>query len=140
MRRHTVLGMAVAAIAMMLWLGSSGRAQTPQAPAAAQPRPPVFVAIYERGSAWDDGKGAFVQTGIQEHMQFLRANSAKLVGAAPFEQGISAGGTDRAVGMVVVMAASQEEAQALISADPAIAGNLMKATVRRWLVDRVKAY
>lgn len=140
MRRRTVLGMAVAAIAILLWLGSSGRAQTPQAPAPAQPRSPVFVAIYERGPAWDDAKGAFVQTGIQEHVQFLRANAANLVGAAPFQQGISVGGTDHTVGMVVVMAASQEEAQALISADPAIAGNLMKATVRRWLVDRMKAY
>lgn len=140
MRRGTLLAAAVAALAILIGLDSSGSAQTPQAPAPAQPRSPVFVAIYERGPAWDDTKGAFVQTGIQEHMQFLRANAAKLVGAAPFQQGIGAGGADRTVGMVVVMAASQEEAQALIDADPAIAGNLMKATVRRWLVDRVKAY
>ena len=45
---------------------------TPAAPA--QPRPPVFVAIYERGPAWDATKGTLQQAGIAEHMQFLRTN------------------------------------------------------------------
>ena len=117
-------------------------AQTPApSPAAAPaPRPQVFVAIYERGAAWQDDKSAFAQTGINDHMQYLRANFGKLLAAAPFEQGIAAGAGDRIVGMVVVSAASQAEAEALVAADPAIAGGLMKATVRHWLVELVKPY
>jgi len=42
--------------------------------------------------------------------------------------------------MVITLAATQEEAESLIAGDPAIAGKLMTATVRRWLVDRVKNY
>lgn len=114
--------------------------QTPQAPAPAAQRPAVFAVIYERGPAWDDAKGAFEQSSIPEHMQFLRENAEKVVGAAPFQQGIAPGSTDRIVGMVIVAATNQEEAQQIIAGDPAVAANVMKATVRRWLVDRVKGY
>ena len=38
------------------------------------------------------------------------------------------------------MAGTQEEAQALVSADPAVSANVMKAAVRRWLAERVKSY
>ena len=103
-------------------------------------RGPVFVAIYDRGPAWDDSKAALQQTGIAEHSQFLRSNSEKLIAAAPFQQALATGGSDRAVGMVIALAATQEEAEGLIATDPAIAGRLMTATVRRWLVDRVKGY
>ena len=120
-------------------LAQSGPSPAPSA-SPTPARPEVFVALYERGPGWDDAKGAFAQTGINEHMQYLRANGDKLIAAAPFGQGITAGSTDRTVGMVIIRASSQEEAQALLSADPSIAGKLMKATVRRWLVERVKAY
>jgi hypothetical protein len=103
-------------------------------------KPQVFVALYERGPAWDDAKGVFEQTLIKEHMQFLRANWDRLLGAAPFAQGIAAGSSDKSVGMVLVSAASLEEAQSLIAGDPAVSGNLMKAPVRRWLVERLKPY
>ena len=113
--------------------------QAPPAPAA-QARLPAFVAIYERGPAWDESKGVFEQTGINGHMQFLRASSDKLIAAARFRQGTEPGATDRTVGMVVLMAATQEEAERLIATDPAIVGNVMRATVRHWLVERVRSY
>jgi hypothetical protein len=117
----------------------TGAEQT--APATpAQPRPPVFVAIYERGPAWDAAKGTLQQAGIAEHMQFLRTNLEKLVAAAPFQQGLTAGSSDRTVGMVLVLAPTQDDAEKLVTADPAITGKLMTVTVRRWLVDRVRAY
>lgn len=111
-----------------------------QTPPAAQPRQPAFVAIYERGSAWDDSKGVFEQAGINGHMQFLRANSDKLIGAGRFRQGTEPDATDRMVGMVVLMAATQEEAERLIANDPAVVGNVMRATVRQWLAERVRSY
>ena len=141
---HTRVSTWAAAALLAVALGGPARGadQTPPPlpPTVESPRPQVFVAIYERGSAWADGKSAFEQAGIQEHMAYLRANWATLIGAAPFEQGISAGAADRVVGMVLVLATNQQEAEALIAADPAISGNLMKATVRHWLADQVKAY
>ena len=80
------------------------------------------------------------QPGINDHMKFLQANVSTLVAAAPFQQGLAQGSADRTVGMVIVMAATQDEAERLIAKDPAIAGKLMQATVRRWLADRVRAY
>ncbi len=109
-------------------------------PTAAQPRLPAFVAIYERGSAWDDSKGVFEQAGINGHMQFLRANSDKLIGAGRFRQGTEPNATDRMVGMVVLLAATQEEAERLIANDPAVVGNVMRATVRQWLAERIRSY
>lgn len=113
-----------------------------QAPAAptAQPRQPAFVALYERGPAWDDAKGAFQQTPINEHMQFLGANIDKLIAAAPFRQGVEAGATDRTVGMVIVLASSQEEAERLLANDPAVVQKLMVVKVRQWMVERVRSY
>ena len=144
MRQARVSKWAAAAATLALVLGAPARggepAPLPAAPAVEAPRPQVFVAIYERGPAWADGKGAFEQAGIREHMAYLRANWATLIGAAPFEQGLPAGAADRVVGMVLVLAASQQEAEALVGADPAISGKLMTATVRHWLADRVKAY
>jgi uncharacterized protein YciI len=109
-------------------------------PTAAQARQPAFVAIYERGSAWDDSKGVFEQTGINGHMQFLRANSDKLIGAGRFRQGTEPNATDRMVGMVVLLATTQEEAERLIANDPAVVGNVMRATVRQWLAERIRSY
>ena len=126
-------------LAMLATIGfQSGAHHAAQSPATQ--RTPVFVAIYDRGPAWDESKGTLQQTGIAEHSQFLRANSAKLIAAAPFQQALAPGGSDRTVGMVITLAATQEEAESLIAGDPAIAGKLMTATVRRWLVDRVKNY
>jgi len=116
-----------------------GGTQQPQTTAPAA-RPLVFVAVYERGEAWDDSKGALQQSGIEAHMQYLRANIERLIAAAPFRQGLEAGSQDRTVGMVITLASSQEDAERLIAADPAIAGKLMRATVRRWMVDRVRAH
>ena len=113
--------------------------QSPPAPATL-PRQSAFVALYERGPAWDDAKGAFQQTSINEHMQYLRANLEKLIAAAPFRQGVEAGASDRTVGMVIVLASSQEEAERLIANDPAVAQKLMVVKVRQWMVERVKSY
>jgi len=111
-----------------------------QVPAAAPQHPTVFVAIYERGPAWDASKNAFEQTSIPEHRQFLAANADRLVGFAPFQQGVAPGSTDKTVGMVIILAATQEDAQKFVAGDPGITSGVMKTTVRRWMVDKLKAY
>jgi hypothetical protein len=124
---------------LLVTIRAGAQPPTP-APQAGQSRSPVFVAFYERGPSWDAAKDTFQQTSIPEHMQFLRGNADKLIGAAPFQQGLAVGASDRAVGMVIVMAASQQDAETLITGDPAIASKVMTATVRRWLVERVRGY
>ena len=126
-------------MATVLVAGVQAGAQPPS-PAPSQERSSVFVAIYERGPKWDATKEALQQTGIADHMQFLRGNADKLVAAAPFQQGLAAGGRDRTVGMVIVLAPAQDEAEKLVAGDPAIASGLMTAAVRRWLVERVRAH
>ena len=74
------------------------------------------------------------------HMAFLQRNFDKLTGAAPFQQGLAAGGADRVVGMVIATAATEDDAERLVGSDPAVASGLMKATVRRWLAERLKSY
>jgi uncharacterized protein YciI len=141
---HARTGLLAAGLLLVALVPLHGEAPGAPAPSpaatTAAPRPLLFVVIYQRGPAWDDAKGTLAQAGINDHMQHLRANAAKLMAAGRFEQGSAAGATDRTVGLVVVAAASQEEAEALIAADPAITGHLMTVTVRRWLVDRIKPY
>src|SRR5262245_54533795 len=95
------------AAALLLSVGIPGFARAaaapppPPAPTAtpAPPKPQLFVVLYERGSAWDDSKAALAQTGITDHMQYLRSNVDKLVAAAPFMEGLAAGSSGRAVGL-----------------------------------------
>lgn len=101
---------------------------------AQQARPVVFVAIYERGSAWDESKGVFQQASIPDHRAYLRANMDKLFGAAPFTPTPD----DRTVGMIILNVATKEEAQAFVDADPAIQQKVMKTTIRRWHVEGLK--
>lgn len=140
MRNWSVVRAALGAMLLALLTASPNVSQARQGSPPTLQRPALFVAIYERGPAWDDAKGALEQSRIQEHMAYLRANLEKLVGAAPFQQGISVGSTDPTVGMVVVAADNQEDAQRFVAGDPAIAAGLMKTTVRRWLADYVKAF
>lgn len=140
--RYATTGLLAAGLLFALF-PLHGQTPTPSpSPAAtsAAPRPLAFVVIYRRGPMWDETKDVLSQTGIDAHMQHLRSNSAKLIAAGRFDVGPGGGEGDLDVGMVVVAAKGQAEAEALIAADPAIAGHLMTATVRRWLVQRIKAY
>lgn len=131
--------MVVVAVAVSILVLPSRNTAQEQQPAP-QPRHPLFVAIYERGPAWDPAKSVFEQSSIQDHMQYLRANITRLIGAAPFQEAFARDTSDRVVGMVIVSATSAEEAQAFVNADPAVSTGLMKAFVRRWLADRVRGY
>jgi uncharacterized protein YciI len=104
-------------------------------PTAAQPRR-AFVAIYDRGPRWLQGKGPFEQAGIQEHISHHEALAERLIGAAPFVMDPD----DAAVGLVVFEAQNREAAQAWLAADPAVVNGVMKATLREWRVRRVRAF
>jgi uncharacterized protein YciI len=113
---------------------------SPSAAPPAAERGRLFVALYERGSAWNRSKGVFEQEGIEGHMQHLRANAVSLLGAGRFAQATDPATADPMVGLVIATAASQAEAEALFAADPAVASKVMKVVVRPWEARRLRAY
>ncbi|MGQ0643464.1 MAG: hypothetical protein ACT4P6_22180 [Gemmatimonadaceae bacterium] len=139
LRRRRLVAITVSAVAGLLPAGFALHARDIAAQGS-QARLPVFAALYERGPAWDTAKGALEQVGIQQHRTHLRANADKLLGAAPFQQGLAPRSPDATVGMVLLSVTSEDEAQRFVAGDPAIAAGLMKATLRRWLVDGLKSY
>jgi hypothetical protein len=94
----------------------------------------VFAAIYSKGTAWTDDQHAFQHPSIQQHIQHFRSLGDRLLGAAPFGLDPS----DRAVGMVLLLADSPEAARAWGAADPAVVANVMVVKVYRWRVDTLR--
>lgn len=149
---HTLrTSLAVLAFLTTALVPASGRGEQTPAPApGATPAPsaappaapglPLFAALYERGDAWKPGKGVFEQEGVEAHMQYLRGHAARLLGAGRFGHATDAAAADSSVGLVIITAASQEEAEAFFAADPAVAGKMLKVAVRRWEARRLKAY
>lgn len=80
-------------------------APPPQEPAAKQ----YFIAIFSRGPAWEDSKGATEQVGFKEHSENLRRLRT--------EKRISIGGRYGEKGMVIVEAKNEDEARALFASD-----------------------
>ncbi len=136
--------LAVLAFLTTAFAGAGFGEQTPSpAPSAAPstaPGLPLFAALYERGDAWKAGTGVFEQDGIEAHMQYLRSHASRLQAAGRFGHATDAGAADHSVGLVIVTAASQEEAEAFFAGDPAVIGKVLKVAVRRWEARRLKAY
>jgi uncharacterized protein YciI len=95
----------------------------------------VFVAMYERGSAWQEGRDVPEQPGFSEHVQYLYAHAEEIVAAGPFPMEPA----DRVIGLLVFQAHDQEAAEQCIAQDPGIRSGVFKATVRHWRVRRVRS-
>jgi hypothetical protein len=78
----------------------------PQEPAQARQ---YFIAIFSRGTAWDDAKPANEQVGFKEHSENLRRLRS--------EKRISIGGRYGDKGMVIVEAKSEDDARSLFTND-----------------------
>ncbi|HKO35404.1 MAG TPA: hypothetical protein VJV21_02920 [Pyrinomonadaceae bacterium] len=68
-----------------------------------------FIAIFSRGTAWDDAKPANEQIGFKDHSENLRRLRA--------EKRIAIGGRYGDKGMVIVEATSEDDARSLFAAD-----------------------
>jgi len=97
-------------------------------------RPMVFAVIYDRGPAWVEGKPILEQPTIPGHIQHHRNLGEKRIAAAPFTPLPE----DMSVGMVVLLAHSQEQAQAWVDNDPAVKSKVMTARLRRWHLESLK--
>lgn len=96
----------------------------------------VFVAIYERGPAYQADKGLFQQPSVREHIQHHEALGERLIAAGPLRTHQE----DRSVGIVVFMEKSESDAQQWLHSDPAIVTQVLRANVRQWGVSRVRGY
>ena len=81
-------------------------ASTPQEPSVPKQ---YFIAIFSRGSAWEDAKPANEQVGFKEHSENLRRLRT--------EKKIPIGGRYGEKGMVIVEAKNEEEARSLFASD-----------------------
>ena len=68
-----------------------------------------FIAIFSRGTAWEDAKPANEQIGFKEHSENLRRLRS--------EKKISIGGRYGDKGMVIVEARNEDDARSLFAAD-----------------------
>jgi uncharacterized protein YciI len=95
-----------------------------QAAPAAPPKAPVndtFAATFRTGPAWDQAKAPQDQAHFAAHSQNLRALRA--------EGRLLLGGRYGALGLVVLRAASLDEARSLVERDPSVKGGTFAVAV-----------
>lgn len=108
-------------------------AQTDTAPqaATAPAAQPLFALILAPGPAWKPGR-PFSEQGLRPHFEYWMAlfRAGRVASAGPV-------GTDG--GLVLLRAADQAAADAILAADPAIVAGIFTGTVRRYAPPMVNA-
>jgi uncharacterized protein YciI len=95
----------------------------PESPApAAVPR--LFAVVFRTGPAWDAAKPPREQRHFKDHSENIAALKA--------EGRLALGGRFADVGLLLVRAASQAEADSLVARDPSVAAGVFKAEVHPW--------
>jgi len=93
----------------------------------------LYVALYERGPAWMPGK----LPNFEEHIAHSRAIESKLLGAGPFADSPD----EKMVGMIVFIAATDEDARRLAESDPFVVAKYTRVMkILRWQPEKLKAW
>jgi len=106
-------------------------------PTGEQPPPQkqVYVAVFERGPAWIEGKSVKESPKFAEHLAHIRAIESRVLGAGPFADTLG----EPWVGMMVVIASSNDDARKLVESDPFVMAKYTRLTkVLRWQVNDLK--
>ena len=92
----------------------------------------LFVIEHAPGSGWEAGTDFREQPGIEDHFAFMSSLHERgvLVIGGPFMDEVG----DRPVGMAVVRAASEDDADALAAQDQSVVKGLLTYRVRPWRV------
>lgn len=95
----------------------------PETPAARSSQ--LYVFLYRAGPAWKTGQPMEKQA-LGPHAAYIKRllDEGRLVGGGRFEE------LDG--GMAIVRAASNDEAQAMLAADPAVTSGVFAAELRAW--------
>jgi len=108
-------------------LASGPADAAPPQPQGFPPAPATYyVAIYEAGPAWGQGQPPLAQPGIQEHFAYMDElhRRGALVLGGPLVGNIER--SELAGALLIINAASLEEAKALVLADPALKVDIMR--------------
>jgi len=99
------------------------------------PQKQVYVALYERGPAWVEGRSVKELPKFAEHLAHIRAIESQLLGVGPF----AGNPGDSFVGMMVLVASSEDDARKLAESDPFVVAKYTRVTkVLRWQVSDLK--
>jgi uncharacterized protein YciI len=96
----------------------------------------VFVAVYERGSAYEAGKHISEQTNIRDHIAYTEALEDMLIAGGL----LTALADDNVVGMIIFEAESADAAKQWLGKDPGVAGKVLSASMRQWDVSNIRGY
>ncbi|MCW4462999.1 YciI family protein [Sphingomonas sp. BT-65] len=113
----------IAAIVLVAMTGTGVAAQAGQEPAAQQQAArPMFAIVYRAGPAWKPGVPMKDQ-GLRDHFYYVKAlhERGDIVYAGPM-------GPDG--GLILVHAADQAAADAIVAADPAVKAGIFVGTAR----------
>jgi uncharacterized protein YciI len=127
MLKQSILAMAVAGLAF----AAPAMAQEAPAPAAAPHSGRLFAVLLEPGPAWKPGR-PFREQGLLDHFNYWMKlfRDGRIVTAGPL-------GDDG--GLVLLRAAGQADADAILAADPALAAGIFTGTVRPYAPPMVNA-
>ncbi len=86
-----------------------------------------YVLFHSPGSAWVEGTGFREQPGVIEHARYMMGfqETGHMQLGGPF--------LDDTGGMMVMRAASQEEAEGFANADPCVKNGLLTVQVKPWM-------
>jgi hypothetical protein len=99
----------ISRVLLAVLLGTCALAQSPTPKPESVPAKQYFIAIFSKGSAWDDRKQPNDQIGFKEHSDNLRRLRS--------EKRIPIGGRYGDKGMVIVEAKNEDEARSLFATD-----------------------
>jgi uncharacterized protein YciI len=116
----------MALVALLAAAGRGGNAQPPSPSPSAPASPPakLFAVVIRTGPAWDPAKPPGEQRLFKEHSQNI--------GRLKSEGRLAVGGRFSDMGLLLVKAASAQEAQALMDQDPSLAAGTFKAEIHPW--------
>ena len=97
-------------------------------------KPQVYVALYERGPKWVEGKSPSELPNFAQHIEHLGSLGQHRVGAGP----VAARAGEPLIGIVVLLAESEEEARKLAEADPFVVAGHTKVKIWRWQIESLK--
>lgn len=95
-----------------------------QEPSPSAPAGRLFAVVFRTGPEWDAAR----PPGEQRHFKDHSANIARLKS----EGRLVVGGRFGDMGLLLVRAATREEAQALVDRDPSVAAGVFKAEIHPW--------
>jgi uncharacterized protein YciI len=93
----------------------------------------LYVLIHRPGPGWQAGVDFTEQDGIMDHIRFMRRmdDERRMLLGGPFDDEW-VGNETTPVGMAIIQAGSDEEAQAMADSDASVQSGLLSVTVRAW--------